>query len=75
MTDVNPTNTNHEVDQPNLEDIEKNMVDPRDLVSKGGYRKHPREIVENPAVTPQMLDEPQETGAGFIREDRDEAEQ
>lgn len=62
--------------QPQTEkDREKQTVDPRDLVQKGGYRKHPREIVENPAVTPQMLDEPQESRSGFIREDRDEAEQ
>jgi hypothetical protein len=51
---------------------EEETVDPRDLVSKGGYHKHPRQIVENPAVTPQMLDEPQGSRAGDIREDRDE---
>jgi hypothetical protein len=56
------------------ENIDEQAMDPRDLVRKGGYRKHPREIVENPAVTPEMYDEPQESRAGFIREDRDEAE-
>jgi hypothetical protein len=75
MTDTNPKNTNHDANKPDPEELDKKAVDPRDLVNKGGYRKHPREMVENPAVTPQMLDEPQESGAGFIREDRDEAEQ
>lgn len=78
MPEPNPRNKNQ---PPNHEETqsspkhESDTIDPRDLVQKGNYRKHPREIVENPAVTPQMLDEPQESRAGFIREDRDEAEQ
>lgn len=28
------------------------------LVSSGGFEGDPREIVENPAVTPEMLNEP-----------------
>lgn len=56
------------------QEVEENTVDPRDLVNKGGYTKHPREIVENPAVTPQMQNENEESRAGFIRRDRDEAE-
>lgn len=79
MTDPNPnpnpTNPNSGPNGPDPDKLDEPVVDPRDLVNKGGYRKHPREIVENPAVTPQMLDEPQQSGAGFIREDRDEAEQ
>ena len=60
----------------NPDDIRKaadeKAVDPQDLVSKGGYRKHPRSIVENPAVTPQMYDGVEPSRAGEIREDRDE---
>lgn len=33
-------------------------VDPQDLVYAGGFTGNVREIVENPAVTPQMLNEP-----------------
>jgi hypothetical protein len=72
MTDSNPDRNPR---SPNPEDLDEQAVDPRDLVYKGGYRKHPREIVEHPGVTPQMLDEPQESRAGDIRADRDEAEQ
>ncbi|NJO80449.1 MAG: hypothetical protein HC827_19370 [Cyanobacteria bacterium RM1_2_2] len=31
-------------------------IDPRDLVYRGGYSGNPREIVENPAVAPEMLE-------------------
>jgi hypothetical protein len=77
MSDPNPNpNTTHSgANGPAPDELDKQIMDPRDLVNKGGYRKHPREIVENPAVTPQMLDEPQESGDSFIRADRDEAEQ
>lgn len=57
------------------ENVEENAVDPRDLVNKGGYRKHPREIVENPAVTPEMHNENQDSRAGFVRDERDEAKE
>ncbi|PSN18899.1 hypothetical protein C7271_10115 [filamentous cyanobacterium CCP5] len=69
---------NHAQSQDHLDQIkrkvEEDTVDPRDLVNKGGYSKHPRDIVENPAVTPQMHNETEDSRAGFIREDRDEAE-
>jgi hypothetical protein len=71
MTDFNTDPKNN---APTPEDLDDKTVDPRDLVRKGGYRKNPREIVENPAVTPQMLDEPQQSRAGNIRKDRDEDE-
>lgn len=54
--------------------VDQQSVDPRDLVTKGGYRKHPREMVENPAVTPQMLNETQEAQAGLDREEGDKAD-
>jgi hypothetical protein len=75
MIDKKPTKPDHSNNNPDPQELDEKAVDPRDLVNKGGYRKHPREIVENPAATPQMLDEPQESRAGFIRKDRDEAEQ
>ncbi|HEY9908854.1 MAG TPA: hypothetical protein V6D18_14750 [Thermosynechococcaceae cyanobacterium] len=39
--------------------------DPQDLVYKGGYSGNPREILDNPAVAPQTIDEP-----GDLRDDR-----
>lgn len=32
----------------------EDAVEPRDLVMKGGYTLDPEEIVDNPAVTPEM---------------------
>ena len=50
--------------------VDEQTIDPRDLVSKGGYDKDPREVVENPAVTPQMPEESQDSQAGMERTDR-----
>jgi len=33
------------------------VVDPRDLVYKGGFKGDPQEILGNPAVAPEMLSE------------------
>lgn len=71
---ANPNSNPNNPNNPNPEELDEKIFDPRDLVNKGGYRKHPREIVENPAVTPEMIDEPEQTRAGYIREDRDEAD-
>lgn len=44
------------------------MVDVQEnLVYKGGYTGDPREIVENPAVAPEMLNQP-----GDLRQDMNE---
>jgi hypothetical protein len=48
-----------------------NTFDVRDLVSKPDPVKDPREVVENPAVTPQMLDESDDSQAGMKRESSD----
>jgi len=56
-------NANDAAETP--DSIDEQTVDPRDLVNKGGYQKSPREIVEHPAVTPQMLDERRQTEAGL----------
>lgn len=47
------------------------MFDPRDLVSKGGYVGNPREIIENPAVAPQMLDRPEDLRDDLLAETED----
>lgn len=46
-----------------------NTVNPQDLVYSGGYTKDPREIVENPAVTPEMLNEPGDLRSDALDED------
>lgn len=33
------------------------IVDPRDLVYRGGSDRNPRELIENPAVTPEMVEQ------------------
>lgn len=56
------TNTSAEKNskqEPTEQDSDlKDIVDVEDLVMKGGYTGDPKEIVTNPAVTPQMIDEP-----------------
>ena len=52
--------------------VEEKTIDPRDLVNKGGFNKNPREMVENPAVTPEMHEEVQENQAGFRESEVDE---
>lgn len=61
----------------NADEIQKKAdekaVDPaEDLVYSGGYRGNPRRIVENPAVSPQMLENVEDFHSGDIRDDRDE---
>ena len=48
------------------------MFDPLDLVSKGGYTGNPREIIENPAVAPEMLDRPEDLRDDLLAEPEDE---
>ncbi|MBD1843783.1 hypothetical protein H6F89_10295 [Cyanobacteria bacterium FACHB-63] len=45
------------------------VVDPNDLVYSGGYQGDPRELVENPAVTPEMPNEPGDLRADELDED------
>lgn len=54
---------NSSTDQGTNKDTEdsalKDTVDVvEDLVMKGGYTGNPQEILDNPAVTPQTIDEP-----------------
>ena len=61
-----PNNSQPHTETPSTSDDK--TVDVRDLVSKLGYEKDPREVIENPAVTPQMLDESDDSQAGMDRE-------
>ncbi|MBE9182242.1 hypothetical protein IQ268_27115 [Oculatella sp. LEGE 06141] len=55
----NPTNRPSNTDPAaNQEQDDIEAVDPRDLVYKGGLTQNRREIIENPAVTPERLDDP-----------------
>lgn len=47
---------------------EDGMFDPQELVSRGGYAGDPREIVENPAVAPEMLDRPEDLRDDMLAE-------
>lgn len=64
---ADPTPNNRKLsDSQNASD---EVMDVRDLVSKGGYDKDPREIVENPAVTPEMYEESKDSQTGFQSEE------
>lgn len=49
---------------------DEQAIDPRDLVNKGGLPpdQDPQEIVNNPAVTPQMINEPGDLRSDLRRE-------
>jgi len=55
---------NSSADQGNYKDtdedsaLEETVDVVEDLVMKGGYTGNPQEILDNPAVAPQMIDEP-----------------
>ena len=48
---------------------QQKTVDSRDLVYSGGTDRDPRELVENPAVTPEMLNEPGDLREDLLEED------
>ena len=48
---------NQQNNPDNAQSTDAETFDPRDLVNKGGYDKDPKEILSNPAVAPQMLDD------------------
>jgi hypothetical protein len=56
----NPTkqskSTPPQANSPSNSQADPNIVDPRELVYAGGYVGDPREIVENPAVAPDMVE-------------------
>lgn len=49
-------NTEDQV-QTDLDSVLKDAVDPRDLVTQRGDIGDPNELLTNPGVTPQMLDD------------------
>lgn len=61
-----PTERLPEVDADRINQEIKSGVDVQDLVNKGGYDRDPREIVENPAVAPQMITEPHDLRSDMI---------
>jgi hypothetical protein len=77
MSDTNnkttnqPSNHNNQDTQLNQEKPpvdESKVVDPMDLVYKGGYTKDPQEILGNPAVAPQMYTESRDLRVDIFRE-------
>lgn len=67
--------TSNEPKQNNADGTDDRVVDPMDLVYKGGFDGNPRDIVENPAVAPQMLESPTiDARASLMERDYDEDE-
>ena len=59
-------------DETQAEKLKKDgMFDPLELVSRGGYVGDPREIIENPAVAPEMLDRPEDLRDDLLAETDD----
>lgn len=48
---------------------QQKVVNPDDLVYRGGTDADPRELVENPVVTPEMLNEPGDIRSDLLEED------
>lgn len=48
---------------------QQKVVNPDDLVYRGGTQADPRELVENPAVTPEMPNEPGDLRIDALEED------
>lgn len=54
---------------------EERIVDPRDLVYSGGSDRDPREVVENPAVTPELMDQaPEDLRDDLMPKNKDDDE-
>lgn len=60
---------NQDKNPDNAQPTEGETFDARDLVTKGGYSKDPREIIDNPAVTSQMPDDRRNDGVGMHLDD------
>ncbi|PSO62506.1 MAG: hypothetical protein BRC36_09925 [Cyanobacteria bacterium QH_2_48_84] len=66
--DTSPEEENTQPEETEGESVDDKAVDPRDLVMKGRKYKSPEETVDEPAVTPEMLDEPQNDRDDLTRE-------
>lgn len=56
-TENSSQNSSTKSDQANKPQKDEHLVDPRDLVYAGGTDRNPRELVENPGVAPEMLED------------------
>lgn len=66
--DTSPEEENTQPEESEGEYVDDKAVDLRDLVMKGRKYKNPEETVDEPAVTPEMLDEPQNDRDDLSRE-------
>lgn len=48
---------------------EERVMDPRDLVYKGGPTKDPREVVTNPSVTPEKHNEAEHLRSDLLKDE------
>ncbi len=64
-----PTERLPDLDNDNAEALKAKTVNPMDLIYAGGYQGNPRELVENPGVTPEMINEPGDLRSDEIHED------
>lgn len=74
----NPRPQHHDSDRQQSErstnsDISDKIVDPLDLVYRGGYDRDPQEILGNPAVAPPMLSEGRDLRVDIFTESEEAA--
>lgn len=69
-----PKNPSSESNRPSSNsESDQRLIDPRDLVYQGGPALDPREVVENPAVAPEMLEQaPEDLRDDLMPKNRDE---
>lgn len=69
----NPSNTSQQ--STSKAEREEKIVDPRDLVYSGGSDRDPREVIENPAVTPELVDQaPEDLRDDLMPKNKDDDE-
>jgi hypothetical protein len=72
------TEPKQDASTPDSEQLDQNtkddrLIDPLELVNRGGYRGNPREIVENPAVAPETLEPaPEDLRPDLFRDDQED---
>ena len=64
-----PTERLPDLGSDDAEERKVQTVNPMDLVYSGGYVGDPKELVENLAVTPEMLNEPGDLWANEMDKD------
>lgn len=58
-----------DLENDHAEALKAKTVNPMDLVSTSRYEGNPRELIENPGVAPEMLNEPDDLRSDEIHED------